>query len=253
MKLRFRRYQSIAFVALWVVGGLAPTSQAALIFFSRAGLGQGAILDNPELTLIVGEEATLNIWASLEPDEVLVSVGLDLETDTPGVVSYQNSEMINPAVVVGGSQAKISDRWSTVSNGDPGAGSLLAQDLWGQAIGLPNGALDQGHTGTPFLDQGYDQDMDTFLLGSVTLQADRVGTTSLHFLVDEILILRDVDGTTLGARVTFGVDDVEVDGATEGAKGDNPDAIINVVPEPSSLLTLAIGFAAIRRPKASQR
>ena len=66
------------------LGRLLPG--AATFFLSDVGFGQGAPLDNPTIVIPnVGDIATIYAYALLDPDQVLINVGLDFISADPAI------------------------------------------------------------------------------------------------------------------------------------------------------------------------
>lgn len=256
-------------IAAMLVAGLMVSQAmgAATIYLSTSPLpavGQpGPLPSNPQITLEVGQTATLNVWAQLATATSTV-LGLNFAETNGAVINVDSVNVWNGAVgsytdPETGEWAYDYWRWNGADTTTGAVGGFSAvgkfddRDSGGvAAVGLSSTYASTDptkRTPTP----------NKFWVGSFTFTATQAGETDIFLEVNHLLILGNAGfiGTPaapvllLGANdttpVATSVDDKGVNYIAEFARSLLPDAHITVTPEPASLALLALGGLALLR------
>jgi len=176
-------------------------------------------LGNPEIALLIGETATLYLWAGMPEYMVINGLGIDILADTTGVVLASDHTVQNPNLV-------IADRWNTpINHGTPGQ---LVTDIKAVAVTAV------GLSGDPALqpyDATYDPVSGYYLVSTIEYEAAATGTTEV-FIQTNDLIISFAEG--MGA-LYFGDGDAAVNPYLEGIRSTLADATITVTLPPIRL------------------
>jgi hypothetical protein len=214
---------------LCVVAGLSLS--AGLAQEAHAALSYHYVSDQPTYNLSPGGAVVVQLYLQETPDGVTSSLLADNHGLGQGAVSVSrdsgDAKISNPAMDAAFDVAL------------PLASTASTADLWGMSSG-----------GSPVVDLGGG--LSGVLIGTITIQAGSPGDTS-QFTV--------MPNTSGGASVTFGPSTYNLDNPSDpGNPSDPPDpfpytaassstfTVTTAVPEPVSLLTLALGsFLMLQR------
>ena len=225
-------------VALMLVAGVA--NAAHVIYLSDKGLGEGASRGDLDLTMNLGDSATIHVWV-LPDSNPLVGVFLDLATSDASIVSATAGSVPNYDIMFGTYDA--GDRYDTPGSIDAmnvtGPPALLCDQMGG--LRVEQYGIDAANVGGgPPLDTGYDGTTAGFHFAEITLHADAMGTTNLNLLAD-FLEICDTSGDYSTTPVQFGSNTaVTLDGGA-GVENGTHEGVITVVPEPATMVLLTIG------------
>ena len=147
-------------------------------FWSFHNLGDGAENSDIEMTLSVGETATLYLYYSIANYEVSTGLGLDVASSSRGVIQFEAAESFefDVAVEIDGRDFVVGHRWG---DGYGAAGLVEADEILGLnafTVVAGDGMIER-NIGPQFVDQGYDFDAEAFLFGQVDFMASATGTT----------------------------------------------------------------------------
>ena len=234
-----------AVVVLLLVAGSAD---AGITFFlSDKGLGEGATVTNPSITLPnVGATTSLYIWAI--PDEKVIGTGMNLISIDSAILEATAVELYNPVYdIVFGPPLNITleyKRWkSPVGTGAMG-------DLWTNmnavAISVDENVtgLDPDFSGA---DPMYDAVAGAWLFGRVDVEATAEGSTDLYLTVSSNFIA-PAAGFGADLPVWFGAGETSaLHGESVDVQSEFADGSVTVVPEPVTLSILGLGVLGLLR------
>ena len=234
-----------AVVVLLLVAGSAD---AGITFFlSDKGLGEGATVANPSVTLPnVGATTSLYIWAI--PDEKVIGTGMNLISIDSAILEATAVELYNPVYdIVFGPPLNMTleyKRWkSPVGTGAMG-------DLWTNmnavAISVDENVtgLDPDFSGA---DPMYDAVAGAWLFGRVDVEATAEGSTDLYLTVSSNFIAPAV-GFGADLPVWFGAGETSaLHGESVDVLSEFADGSVTVVPEPVTLSILGLGVLGLLR------
>ena len=204
-------------------------------FWSTSDLNSGATNSAADLSLIVGDTASLYLYYSTAVSELDTGAGLDLSLTNNGVVNFTAAETFDFDIVLAVDVNIDQFRWGreVFDNGPVNPADSVTNDA---VTGLNaftavsgTGILNANTGDNTFLDVGYDAGADAFLFGRVDFIAVAEGVTNLETVAGSIGIVHDnatVNPVFGAANITVGV------------------------PEPTSAGLLAfgmVGFIACRR------
>jgi hypothetical protein len=258
-------------VAAILVAGLmiSPAMGASTFYLSTTPLG-GSVptVGTPDITLNVGESATLYMWAQMTSG-ISTAMGWDFDESNPAIVVGSNVQMwngiLNPASDPMDPEVPENEwalyRWN---DWNPRVGMDGNSVGFGAAGGFndPAGVNAVGLTyaqrtfGDPTV-RGAASPYN-FYLGAVTFTGAVVGQTDIFLTVNDVLMLGNsslIGTTTPAMKIGAGeatAAPVSNNAGTyyiaAGVTGALADAHITVVPEPASLALLGLaGLALIRR------
>lgn len=238
-----RRHGVMAAFGL-VAALVAGQTFAATMNFWLSEEGVGALTagpSNPDITLNVGETATLTLWVATPGGASLIGGSFGIAATDPAILTTNSVSSYNPTVLG-------QPRWN--AGFLPGTAGEAVTNVLYVALGGPNGvgsALTE--LAQPLGDPTYNAAQDAFALLTFEVQADAVGVTELFLeLEGGGMVYAGVDGANTLA--TFGAGDdaiVAVGSLNPGGRSLLADATITVVPEPASLSLLALGALALVR------
>ncbi len=230
-----------------------PALHGASTYVSTVAFGGGATSGNPAVNLSLSDgPIDLYIYFVPEPgDEPFISISLDIDLSTAGVADLIGFSVVNPNIVIPAAGDFVTGaRW----NGTGGSLDSRERITGLSGVSVVEEGLDIANDGSGVtLDQGYDPSASAFYFGSVTLNPVGLGNTELRFSVGSIGIARSGDrpqpvGPT--ASIQFGdPEPTSVSGDSFGSTGSIADAVIRVIPEPSTgvLLGAALLPVLLRR------
>ena len=236
--------------AVAVLLAIATAGNAAVtIFLSDKGLGEGATVSNPELTRTVSTTTSLYLWIRPDPNQTLIGVGLDVETDETAQVEATAVTVFQADIkmTVGGvppyyELTPPTDRWETpIGQGSAGD---LATDMIGVAVKYGAG-IDPGYRGQgmPFQywDMLYDPDADAFLYAKIDVHCTALGTADLWIVVNSKRVAPGV-GSSPDVDIIFGASETTtLHGNDEYVRSVVRDARIIQIPEPVTMGLLVLG------------
>ena len=219
---------SLSLVTVAWVALLASGAMGASVFFSTVGeVGQGVSPGNPHLYIPPGSTATVYIWATDDQDYD-TTIGMNVVSSSPAYAALRGGEVLNPELFSEALGAPFGTRWQDVSVGNVTAGQVsnmnAARDTSGSGVLSSNDG-----TVPPFENRDllYDIDAGAFLLASVTL------TVAGDFRACPSILSINQEGTALF------VNDGEQIFPEFGT------ALVNMCPEPSTLVLIAFGLIAM--------
>jgi hypothetical protein len=258
----------VAGVAMFAAPAVYGQERPLRLFYSSAGLSNPANTNsaagdptadlgvNPVRSANPGEAVRLYVWAQIAPP------------GTPNNVTYNGVSFTNNLTIAGGGAATISgfNFWN-YTNGDLGNGAGRWQNFSQSAAGSTNNIAFAGAAVTAgigvtnsnaantndgqhrrFATNGTTR-IDATLLGWVEVTGTAAGQSlELRFAVGQSGIAQSGD-TNGPNRVYMGWGDEASAplGNGFGASTPGADAIINVIPEPASLMLLGLAGLALRR------
>ena len=222
---------------------MAGSADAGITFFlSDKGLGEGATLDNPSLTLpSVGATKSLYIWAV--PDQKVIGTGMNLVSTDPTILEATAIELYNPEYMV---VVLPYRRW----NNPVGTGTLGDLVLNMNAVAVSGGETTSIGGMDPLLedyDPMYDAAADAWLFAKVDVQATAEGSTSLYLTVSDNFIA-PAGGQGADLPVWFGDGETTpLDGESVDEYSEFADGSVTVVPEPTVMGLLTLGVLGLLR------
>ncbi len=219
------------------VAGQAFAQTTMNFWLSEEGVGAlTAGPSNPDITLNVGETATLTLWVKTNGGSMIGgSFGI---AATDAAILTTNSVTSHNPLTFGVA------RWN--AGFLPGTPGEAVTNVLYVALGGPNGV---GSLATQFGDATYNAAQGAYPLLTFEVQADAVGVTELFIEIEGGgMVYAGVDGEDTLA--TFGAGDAAISAVgsiNPGGRSLLADATITVIPEPASLSLLALGALALVR------
>ena len=223
--------------AVAVLLAIATAGNAAVtIFLSDKGLGEGATVGNPEITLdptgvSFPSSDSLYLWIRPDGSQILIGAGLDVETDETAEVEGTASTVYNPLI---GSGPFANYRWNTpVGHGTVGD---VVTDMVGVAVdtfGIDAAMADYDPT--------YDANADAFLYAKIDVECTALGTADLWIVVNSKRVAPKV-GSSPDVDIIFGASETTtLHGNDEYVRSVVRDARIIQIPEPVTMGLLVLG------------
>ncbi len=244
---------SVILAVAVVLGSVSVCDAAVTIFLSDKGYGEGATLANPEwglggIPISLGETNSMYVWVRPDPNQGLIGVGLDVESDNTAVVEATAVTVFNADIWMDALNADSGDdRWNTpVGQGSAGD---LATDMVGVAV--DEVGIDPANNGqvAPFYyrDTLYDSGADAFLYAKIDFQLTAIQNTNFWIVVNSKRVAPKV-GSSPDVDIIFGANEPTVlHGNDEYVRNVVPDGRI-IISEPVTLSLLAVcGLALFRR------
>ncbi len=168
-----KKFKAVLITAMLTTLGAVTVVGQPQIYFSPAGLGQGASQGNPSIRADVGTTGSVYIWVD---DELQIDSGafLDVINSDSSVVNFTGVEVFNPEITVAGTS--VGQRWEEVLVGKVSADFL--RNFGGLAVSGGTGIVSE-NTGVPFIDSLYDATAGAFLFAR--LDYDVVGNGIAQF------------------------------------------------------------------------
>ena len=205
-------------------------------FWSTSALNSGATNSAADLTLDIGESATLYLYYSTANSELDTGAGLDLSFSNNGIVNFNSAQTFDFGVALASDPSVVlGERWGAdVFDQGPDVPNPAGEVTNDTVIGLNafqvvsgDGILNANNGTGAFLDLGFDSGADAFLFGSVDFTAVAEGVTSLETIAGEIGIVHQA----APVDASFGAANITVGGAA--------------IPEPTSAGLLALGLVGL--------
>ena len=204
-------------------------------FWSTQPLGEGAINQDLNLNLEVGESVVLYLYYSTNGpngSDINDGIAINVATTSDGIIAITDAGMLNFRIVLAGTDISLADRWGFPVGGVyaeyPFFGSAqnvqdnLVVGMTATSFCIPTGILESNSDGStdPFMDSGYDPAADAFLIGKVLLDAQSAGTVGLIAGPNDLGISNNgqlLEPTFAGVEINVGstvlLGDVNQDGA----------------------------------------
>ncbi len=235
--------------AVAVLLAIATAGNAAVtIFLSDKGLGEGASLGNPEITLdpsggLAPSSTSLYLWIRPDPNQILIGAGLDVETDETGAVEGTAVTVYQADIWMDLVNADTGDnRWNTpVGQGSAGD---VATDMVG--VGVDEKGIDPSNNGlvAPFYyrDTLYDSGADAFLYAKIDIKCtDANQDADLWIVVNSKRVAPRI-GSSPDVDIIFGASETTtLHGNDEYVRSVVRDARIIQIPEPVTMGLLVLG------------
>ena len=201
-------------------------------FWSTSDLNSGATNSAADLSLNVGDTASLYLYYSTVNSELDTGGGLDLSFTSNGVVNFTAAETFDFDIELasGPIGAIIGQRWGTdvFPYGPVNPADSVTNDavtgLNAFRVVTGSGIINDNNGEAVFIDLGFDAGADAFLFGRVDFVAVAEGITSLETAAGAIGIFHD-DATI---NPIFGAANITVG-----------------IPEPASVGLLGVGMVGL--------
>ena len=233
--------KGLSVVLVLLVAAGSAHAGAITFFLSDKGLGEGASLGNPVITLpTVGATDTLYIWANA--DVKVIGMGMNVIADAPAIVQATARAIYDPVYGPVGFPPTTWYRW----------GLPIGQGVLGDLVTGINAVALSATRSVAGIDPAWKADgilnweaaANAWLIGEITVQATAEGLTPVHFTVSPAFIAPAV-GHGHDLTVYFGSGDAPVNGESVGVETAVADATIEVLPEPATLTLLGVGVAGL--------
>lgn len=138
-------------------------------FWSDKNLGQGVVNEPMFLSGEVGDQLTLYLYYTTNgPSDQEINVGLFLDIESDPGLAFTSAETLNPDITVNGTP--FLKRWRDEFNAFGATGDVT----YNRVAGLASFSLPEDFRGLidpigPFVDEGYDEEADAYLVAQVTM------------------------------------------------------------------------------------